>query len=181
VAALVEAIVAMDPHHPKGYEWGGRAIVASRRERGLDNAIAMRAIRVLETGARTFPDNYNIPMLAGQIYLFDLETKDEAERRRWNEQAARLIETAVRKPNAPAGAATLAAHLRSKLGQHQRAVDSLREMLLITSDERARAELLRSSRARATDSARRCRRAVLARQFRPRGSANAHRCGRRCP
>jgi hypothetical protein len=165
VAALVEAIVAMDPRHPKGYEWGGRAIVASRRERGLDNAIAMRAIRVLEIGAGMYPDNYNIPMLAGQIYLFDLETKDEAERRRWNEQAARLIETAVRRPNAPAGAATLAAHLRSKLGQHQRAVDSLREMMLITTDERAREELLEKlAELEHTDSAELAAELVLARR-----------------
>lgn len=140
VARLVEAIAALDPQFSKIYEWGARAIVATRR--GVDNEVAMRAIRILETGLTIFPDDYKIPRLAGEIYLYELKTKDGDQRRRWDEQAARLIESSVRKPDAPADGATFAAHLRSKLGQRQRAVDGLREMLLITSDDRARGELL---------------------------------------
>src|SRR5262249_22860093 len=53
-----------------------------------------------------------------------------------------LTESAIRKPNAPAEAATWAATMRTRLGQHQRAVDGLREMLLVTNDDKARARLL---------------------------------------
>ena len=140
VAGLVEAIAALDPQFHKIYEWGTRAIVAARH--GVDNAVAMRSIRVLEAGLEIFPDDYKIPKLAGEIYLFELRTKDPDQKREWNERAARLLESAIRKPNAPASTATLVAHLRSKLGQHQRAVDGLREMLLITSDDQARAQLI---------------------------------------
>lgn len=156
VAALVEAIVAAAPDYEKIYVWGPRAILASRRDaeqavrhgagedarREASNATTLRAIAILEAGTRRFPDDYKIFETLGETYLFDLETQDPAQRRAWNERAADLLEAAVHKPNAPADAARLAAHLRSKLGQRQRAIDNLREMLLITNDDGARASLL---------------------------------------
>jgi hypothetical protein len=140
VAALVEAIAAADPNYEKIYVWGGRAMVASRH--GLSNEVALRAVALLERGAAVFPQDHKIPMLAGEILLTNVQAKDPEEKRRLNERAAKFIESAVRKPNAPASAATLAAHLRSKLGQRQQAIDSLREMMLITQDEGARKQLL---------------------------------------
>jgi hypothetical protein len=140
VATLVEAIAAVDPGFYTIYEWGARAIVSVRH--GLDSALALRAVAVLEQGAQRFPDDYKIPKLAGEILLFDVKPVTEAARRGYRERAARYLEAAIRKPHAPADAATLAADLRSKLGQRQRAVDGLREMVLITSDLKARAQLL---------------------------------------
>jgi hypothetical protein len=152
VAGLVEAIVALDPEYRKIYLWGGHAILAARRERS--NELSMRAIRILEAGANRYPDEYKLPELAGEAYLFDLavkpvdEKKDpngaalaKAQRREWDEKAAHWLEIAVRKPNAPAGSATMAAQLRTKLGQKQRAIDSLRELILITDDQSAREKL----------------------------------------
>jgi len=140
VAALVEAIVALDPHFQKIYEWGARAITLARR--GVDNAAYQRAIAVLDTGARQFPDDWKLPYLASEIYTQDLQTTDPAQRRAWDEQGTLLTESAIRKPNAPAQAATWAATMRTRLGQHQRAIDGLREMLLVTDDASARARLL---------------------------------------
>lgn len=140
IAALVEAIVALDPQHHRIYEWGARAITLASR--GVDNAAYLRAVAVLEAGARQFPDDWKLPYLAGQIYTQDLQTKDPAQRRAWDERGTLLTESAIRKPNAPADAATWAATMRTRLGQHQRAVDGLREMLLVTDDAAARARLL---------------------------------------
>ncbi|HET7504493.1 MAG TPA: hypothetical protein VFK02_25905 [Kofleriaceae bacterium] len=140
VAALVEAIVALDPQYRRIYEWGARAITLASR--GVDNRAYLRAIAVLDAGARWFPDDWKLPYLAGEIYTQDLQTKDPAERRAWDERGTLLTESAIRKPNAPADAATWAATMRTRLGQHQRAVDGLREMLLVTSDATARARLL---------------------------------------
>jgi hypothetical protein len=140
VAALVEAIVALDPEYRKTYEWGARAITLAGR--GVDNRAYLRAIAVLEAGARRFPDDWRLPYLAGEIYTQDLQTKDPAERRAWDERGTLLTESAIRKPNAPIETATWAATMRTRLGQHQRAVDGLREMLLTTSDEAARVRLL---------------------------------------
>ena len=140
VAALVEAIVALDPQYHRIYEWGARAITLAGR--GVDNDAYRRAIALLEAGAQEFPDDWKLPYLEGEIYTQDLQTKDPAERRAWDERGTLLTESAIRKPNAPAEAATWAATMRTRLGQHQRAVDGLREMLLVTDDDAARARLL---------------------------------------
>jgi len=140
IAGLVEAIVALDAQYHEAYEWGARAITMAGR--GVDNAAFLRALAVLETGSRQFPEDWKLPYLAGQIYTQDLQTKDPAQRRAWDERGTLLTESAVRKPNAPALAATWAATMRTRLGQHQRAVDGLREMLLVTDDAQARVRLL---------------------------------------
>jgi hypothetical protein len=140
IAALVEAIVALDPQYQRIYEWGARAITLAGR--GVDNTAYLRALAVLETGARQFPEDWKLPYLAGQIYTQDLQTKDTAQRRAWDERGTLLTESALRKPNAPAEAATWAATMRTRLGQHQRAVDGLREMLLVTNDDKVRVRLL---------------------------------------
>jgi hypothetical protein len=140
VASLVESITALDPQYHRIYEWGARAITMAAH--GVDNAALLRAIAVLDAGAQQFPTDWKLPYLAGEIYSQDLQTKDPAERRAWDERATLLTESAIRKPNAPAEAATWAATMRTRLGQHQRAVDGLREMLLVTDDEQVRARLL---------------------------------------
>jgi hypothetical protein len=139
VASLVEAIVALDPQFHRIYEWGARAITLASR--GVDNAALLRALAVLDAGSRRFPDDWKLPYLAGEIYTQDLQTTDPAQRRAWDERGTLLTESAIRKPKAPVEAATWAATMRTRLGQHQRAVDGLREMLLTTSDEAARARL----------------------------------------
>ncbi len=140
IAGLCEAIVASDPQYRRIYEWCARAMTLART--GVDQRTRLRAIALLERGVREHPDDWRIPYTAGQMYLIDLETDDPAQRRAWDERGARLIEAAIRKPDAPAEAATTAAVLRTKLGQHQRAIDGLREMLLITSDDAARQRIL---------------------------------------
>jgi hypothetical protein len=140
VAALVEAIAALDPQYRRIYEWGARAITLAGR--GVDNRAYLRALAVLDAGAQQFPDDWKLPYLAGEIYTQDLQTKDPAERRAWDERGTLLTESAIRKPNAPAEAATWAATMRTRLGQRQRAVDGLREMLLVTSDDGVRERLL---------------------------------------
>lgn len=140
VAGLCEAIVAADPKLREVYAWCARAMTLARH--GVEQRAHLRAIALLERGARALPDDWRIPYTAGQMYMLDLETDDPAERRAWNERGARMIEAAIHKPDAPADAAATAAFLRTKLGQRQRAIDGLREMLLITSDRAARARLL---------------------------------------
>jgi hypothetical protein len=139
LAGLVEAITALDPQYHPIYEWGARAITLASR--GVDNAAYLRALAVLDTGARQFPDDWKLPYLAGEIYSQDLQTNDPAQRRAWDERATLLTESAIRKPHAPAEAATWAAMMRTRLGQRQRAIDGLREMLLVTSDAASRTRL----------------------------------------
>lgn len=140
IADLAAAVAALDPTLRRTYDFG--AVAMTSASRGITNEVRLRAIDLLAAGARQFPDDWKLPKLAGEIYLSDMVTSDPAQKRAWSEAGIQLLETATRKPNAPAGMAMVAATLRSKLGQRQRAIDSLREMLLITSDHDARQRLI---------------------------------------
>lgn len=141
IASLVEAIVTVDPHFYKAYVWGSQAM-AHGANKGVGRDHFLRAIKVLEKGAGAFPDDHAIPRMAGEIYLLDLKTDNPAERRAWDDAGTALLESAVRKPNAPASLGTYIAHLRSKLGQQERAKSGLRELILITDDIKAREALI---------------------------------------
>ncbi len=153
IASLVEAIVTLDPHHYKAYVWGSQAMVHGAT-RGVGRDHFLRAIKLLEKGLVAFPNDHAIPRMAGEIYLLDLKTDDPAERRTWDDTGTALLESAVRKPNAPAELGTYIAHLRSKLGQQERAKSGLRELILITDDVKAREALLaKLAELQGTDSA----------------------------
>jgi len=140
VADLAMAVAASDPHFRPVYEKGALAITADRGN--IDNVALRRALDLLDQGMRTYPDDWKLPLLAGQIYLIDMKTSDPAERRAWDEKGALLLESAVRKPSAPQTAATIAATVRTKLGQQERAVQNLRELAITTTNEESRKSLL---------------------------------------
>ena len=140
IGGLVDAITALDPQFHRVYEYGASAMTLAKY--GVDQSTYLHAIAVLERGMQQFPDDYRLPMLAGQMYTQDLQTKDPAQRRAWDDKGTMLVEAAIRKPGAPAEAAEYAAVMRTKLGQHDRAVRELREMLLVTSDDAARKRLI---------------------------------------
>ncbi len=140
IASLVEAIVALDPQFHRAYDYGARAMELATT--GVDNAIYLRAIGVLDTGMKVFRDDWRLPDLASEIYTQDLQTDDPAKRREWDEKGTLLAESSVRKPGAPQEAATWAATMRTRLGQHERAAAGLKEMLLVTNDPTTRARLI---------------------------------------
>jgi hypothetical protein len=140
LATLADTIATLDPRFRRVYEFGAVASTSARR--GVDNEIRLRAIALLAKAGKNFPREYRFPNLAGQIYLVDLETRDPEQRRLWDEQGTLLLESASRKPGAPADAALHAAVLQTRFGQRQRAIDGLRELLLITSDRGARERIV---------------------------------------
>jgi tetratricopeptide (TPR) repeat protein len=140
VASLTEAIVALDPQYHRIYDYGANAMTIAAT--GVTQETFERAIGVLERGIREFPDDWKLPLLAGEIYTQDLVTTDPAQRRAWDERATQLTEAAVRKPGAPQQVATWVAFMQTKLGQRDRAIRNLRELLLVSRDEDVRKKLL---------------------------------------
>lgn len=141
IASLVEAIVALDPKYERIYDYGAGAITIARS--GVDNNALFRAIAVLDRGAHEFPNDWRLPYREGEIYLHDLQTKDRAERRAWDEKATLLLESATRKPGASVGNTSMViATMFTKLGRRERAIASLQEMLLLTEDAGARKRIL---------------------------------------
>jgi hypothetical protein len=144
VEDFLDAIVVLAPKFKPVYEWAAYAV--TYRTGTATQQEFLSSIRYLEKGAREFPDDYKYFWVAGTRYFFDLWSPDEALRRRYRERGAELIEQAMTKPNAPHDLATTAASMRSKLGQHQRALDNLRQMTLSTDDEEARENMLKRVR-----------------------------------
>jgi hypothetical protein len=140
IGALVDAVVALDPQFHRVYDYGANAMTLAHY--GVDQDTYLHAIAVLDRGTKEFPDDYRLPLDEGQMYALDLQTKDPAQRRAWDDKGTMLVESAIRKPGAPAEAADFAAVMRTKLGQHDRAVRELREMLLVTGDAAARQRLI---------------------------------------
>ncbi|HTR49883.1 MAG TPA: hypothetical protein VMJ10_04190 [Kofleriaceae bacterium] len=140
IAGVVDAVIALDPKFKRIYVSGAHAMMIA--EYGVGQDTFLHAIDVLERGAAEFPDDYKIPELAAEIYTGDLKTTDPALRRAWDEKGTSWMEKALRKPGAPAWAATWAAHMRTKLGQQQQAIANLREMILLTGDIDARKRML---------------------------------------
>lgn len=140
VANLAEAIATLDPHFLRIYDLGANAMTIARSN--VDQDVYLRAIALLEKGMKYAPQDWRLPYLAGQIYTQDLRTEDPQQQRAWTERGLLLIESAIRKPGAPPTAAYWAAITRTKLGQHERAAQGLREMILLTSDRKTRERLL---------------------------------------
>ena len=140
IASLCEAIVELDSQRYYAYEFCARAMTLAKS--GVDQSIYLRAIALLERGIREFPSDWKLPHLAGQIYTQDLVTNDPKQRRDWDERGTLLVESAIRKPGAPAELGPWAALMRTKFGQTERAAQGLRELLLVTSDTAARKALI---------------------------------------
>ncbi len=147
VEDFLDNIIALDPRFKPVYEWGAFA-VAYRTGTATQEEFRS-SLRYLERAMKEFPDDYRYFWMAGARYYFDLWSKDPKVLRAYRERGAELIEAAMTKPNAPSSLAEDAASMRSKLGQYNRALDNLREMIATTSDDRARAKMLK--RVRLTD------------------------------
>jgi hypothetical protein len=137
---FIDTVLALDPHFQRVYRWAAYS-VTHRKGYATQEELAL-SVRYLERAMAQFPDDYEYFWLAGLRYWLDLQPQDEALRRRYRERGAELIEQAMRKPNAPPGLATLAASLRSELGQLERALADLQEMILTTDNLEAREKMV---------------------------------------
>jgi hypothetical protein len=137
---FIDNVIALDPRFEKLYRWAAYA-VTFKQNRATQEEFRL-SVHYLERGIREFPERYELFWLLGLRYWLDLEPKDEAERRRFRERGAELIEIAMRKPDAPPDLATFAASLRSRMGQRERAMSELREMILTTDNPQARRRML---------------------------------------
>jgi hypothetical protein len=141
VRQLVEATIALDDHLRASYDLGALGIQTASR--GVDNEAHRAAIGIFERGLKVFPEKWEYAVLAGQAWIVDLKPEDEAERRENTRRGIALFEKAVRMPGGMEKVAATIAYFQDKLGQHELAVEHLREMILIAQDDQARNTLLK--------------------------------------
>ncbi len=136
VDALLELVNTLDPHFRRPYRWGGYA-TTYRGGASTENEF-WGSIRVLERGLAALPDDWELAWLLGLRYAYDLKGKTPEEQRAHREKGAEYLESAMRMPSSPADLPLVAASLRTKLGQKDRALRELREMILTTENEKTR-------------------------------------------
>jgi hypothetical protein len=99
------------------------------------------SIHFLELGVKQFPDDWELPFMAGCDYLFELHTDDPDERRRNDRAGAELIRHAALMRGAPSWVPLLAATLMKKEGREEAAMRHLEEVYVSTRDEKTREEV----------------------------------------
>lgn len=142
VEPLMELVNALDPRFRRPYIWGGYATVFRQQGQPATQEEFKASIAILERGVAAYPDDWELNWVLGNRYWHDLRSDDPDERRKSRELGAAYIEKAMRCPKAPADLPLLAATMRTELGQHERALRELREMILTTEDAQAREKLV---------------------------------------
>ena len=149
VEEMADLIIELDPWFEPVYLWAPYAVVYRQGE--ATQAEYRSSVRYLEQAMARFPHDYRHFWTAGSRYFLDLQSEDPHVTRRYRERGAQLMEEAMRKANAPTELATMAATMRSRLGQHQRALDNLKQMIAMTENAGARRKLVERLRREAPD------------------------------
>ena len=139
VEKLIAEVNAVDPRFRRPYFWGSYATVF--RQKLATPEEYESSVRILRRAVAAFPDDWELHWNLGIRLYFDIKRSDPDEQRRVNEEGAALIERAMHLPRAPASLAITALAMRSKLGQRERALRTLKEMILTTEDAAARKTL----------------------------------------
>jgi hypothetical protein len=155
--SLVKLVNTLDPTFRKPYIWGAYA-TTFRQPAGPNRLVSTpdeyrASVDILRRGVQVFPGDWELAWVLGVRLYLDLKGDSPEEQTRNQEEGATYIERAMHLPDAPRHLPILAASLRTKLGQKEKALRDLREMILITEDEKARAELVRRYAAMASDTA----------------------------
>jgi len=137
---FIDNVIALDPGFKRPYRWASYAVTYKGPKATQDEF--RRSLKYLDLAMKRFPDDYEYFWLAGLRYWLDLRSDDPTEQRQFKEHGAELIERAMHKPNASPMLPTLAATLRTKLGQTERARQDLIEMYLTTDSDLARKRIL---------------------------------------
>jgi len=137
----IEAILDLDPKFRRVYKWACYEIMY-RNETSTQEEAAL-SVKYIERAVKEFPDSYELFWIGGLRYFLDLHPDDPKKKRQYRERGMELIELAMHKKDAPARIATLAASMRTQLGQRDRAISNLKQVLLNTEDETDRGKLAR--------------------------------------
>lgn len=142
---FIDNIIALDPKFKRVYDWAGNA-VAWKAERATKEEFQV-SVAYLERAILEFPDEWKFYETLALRYALDLVPRTEAQRELDMKRAAELLERAARIPEARIELATMAANLRTKVGDRDRALTELQGMILATDNKQAQEKLLKRYRA----------------------------------
>jgi hypothetical protein len=141
---MLDALFDTDPGFKRVYRWAAFA-VTYKEEQPTQEEFQL-SLKYLDRAMAEYPDDPEYLWLAGTRYFLDLKPADEKLRQQYREKGVELIESAMRKPNAPRSYTELAAAFNTKLGRQQRALRNLEETILTVESPEARAKLIEKLR-----------------------------------
>ncbi len=151
VEELIALVNRLDPKFRRPYAWGAQATTFRQRTATHDEYVA--SVEILRRGVANLPRDWELSWLLGLRLFLDIKGGTEEEQRLRREEGAMYIERAMRLPGAPDDLPLLAVSLRTRLGQKDRALRELREMILTTENEQAREQLQARYAALASEAA----------------------------
>jgi hypothetical protein len=140
VEKLIDLINTLDPTFRRPYEWGARATVFRQQIATQDEYRA--SVAILRRAVAQFPQDAELNWMLGFSLFYDLRPDDPDERAKLQEEGAWTMERAMHMPGASPRYPLDLVAMRTHMGQTERALRDLREMILNTQDDKARTELL---------------------------------------
>ncbi|MBT8493133.1 MAG: hypothetical protein KJO07_08745 [Deltaproteobacteria bacterium] len=137
---FIDNVIALDPKYRRIYHWASYAVAWRNKRATVDEF--RTSVRYLERAIAEFPEDWRLRQALALRYALDLDPDTEEERQRYRERAATLLEEAALLPGADINLGTIAANLRTKMGQRQRALADLRALLMATDNAAAQKKLL---------------------------------------
>jgi hypothetical protein len=135
----LETIVRLDPTFRTPYRWAGVATMYHGRAITRENVLASN--HFLELGTAQFPNDWELPFMAGCNYLFELQTDDPEEKKLNQRKGAELMRHAAITGGGPSWLPLLAATILRKEGREEAAIRHLEEVYVTTRDEKTRQEV----------------------------------------
>jgi hypothetical protein len=132
----------LDPFFQAMYERGGTMLVYDGNPMTLDSFEAANAY--LRRGLQSFPNDWKLWNQIAVNELFELPRlvpKDDPRQARWRASGAEALRRASLDPEAPPWLAAVAARELTESGRRELAIEHLRHVYAVTSDENAREQL----------------------------------------
>lgn len=143
LTAKTDAILALDPSFRDAYRW--IAVVAVYNNGEITRSDIETSNRYLERGIRQFPRDGELRFLLGFNYAVEMTpfVSDGEERLAFKRKAAELFLSASKLPGAPRGTALMAAEMSERGGGKRLAIEHLRRLIPLASDDDVRDQLVR--------------------------------------
>jgi len=141
IERYLNTIVAFNYRFPTVYEFGPAMMLSSNDSDHTDEEV-MAAIRLLKRATEAFPQDWRFAKSLGSYYLFELDGKDAAEKRRNKLTGATWMRRAALLGSKLPWLASLAAQVLQEEGQRELAIKHLQEVYLATQDERMKFQIM---------------------------------------
>jgi hypothetical protein len=133
LTSYLDALLYLDPHFEKAYEWAGAATIYSGRI--IDSSSILSSVKYYEMGLKQFPNNWKMAASLGFNYAYELKPKDEKLASSYRKKAIKLFLKAAKSPQAPSYIKSFALNQMDKEGFRIMAIKYLKDAYATARDD----------------------------------------------